>query len=80
MTRRIPLVLVLALAAVAGLVAPASARWWGNNGWYEDNRWAGDRWYGYNYRPPPVVYGTGMLETVNGSAGFGLMSYLTVPV
>jgi len=58
MTKRIPLALVLALAAFAGLATPASARWWGDGGWHEDNRWAGDRWYGYNYRPPPVVYGT----------------------
>ena len=44
----------------AGLAAPASARWYGDGRWHEDNRWNNNnnRWNGYTYRPPPVVYGT----------------------
>ena len=61
MTKRITLAAVLALAAFAGLAAPASARWYGDGRWHEDNRWNNNhnnRWNGYTYRPPPVVYGT----------------------
>jgi hypothetical protein len=64
MTKRLTLASVLALAAFAGLVAPASARWYGDGRWHEDNRWNNNRhnhnprWNGYIYRPPPVVYGT----------------------
>jgi len=58
MTNRITFVLVLALAAFVGLATPASARWWGDGQWHDDNRWQGDRWHGYYYRPPPVVYAT----------------------
>jgi len=58
MTKRIPLVLALALAALAGLATPASARWWGDGRWHYDERWHADRWHGYYYRPPPVVYST----------------------
>ena len=56
-----------AIVLVAGLVvgamalaAPASAAWWGNGRWHQDNRWTNynDRYYGYNYRAPPVVYAT----------------------
>jgi hypothetical protein len=49
----------LVVGALA-LAAPASAAWWGNNGgYYYDNRWNNnDRYYGYSYREPPVVYST----------------------
>ena len=52
----------LALGVVLGvmaLAAPASA-WWGGDGrWHPDNRWNNnDRYYGYHYREPPVVYAT----------------------
>jgi hypothetical protein len=57
-----------AIGLAAGLVvgalafaAPASAGWWGNDGRYHyDNRWNNynDRYYGYYYRSPPVVYST----------------------
>ena len=48
----------LSLAAVAN---PASAAWWGNGEWHEDNRWNNNwnnRYYGYHYREPPVIYAT----------------------
>ena len=49
--------LVLAHAALAGVAAPASARWWGDGRWHEDNRWHNNNhYYGYHYRAPPVVY------------------------
>ena len=49
----------LVVGALA-LAAPASAAWWGNEGrYYYDNRWNNnDRYYGYHYRSPPVVYST----------------------
>jgi hypothetical protein len=55
--------IVLAAGLVVGamaLAAPASAAWWGNGQWHQDNRWNNynDRYYGYNYRAPPVVYAT----------------------
>jgi hypothetical protein len=52
--------LVLAGLAFAAVAAPASAAWWGNGQWHEDNRWNNynDRYYGYYYRTPPVVYST----------------------
>jgi hypothetical protein len=50
------LVAIGAVVALSALASPASARW-------EDNRrdwsWNGnDRYNGYYYRAPPVVYGT----------------------
>ncbi len=56
-----------ALALSAGVAAPASAAWWGNGQWQPDNRWQNNnqrndnwnnRYYGYHYREPPIVYGT----------------------
>jgi len=61
MTKRIGLAAALALLAFAGVVAPASARWYGDGRWHEDQRWQGqgrERYYGYHYRAPPVVYGS----------------------
>lgn len=61
-SRRIGLAasLVLGLLSMAAVAAPASAAWWGNGRWHQDNRWTNynDRYYGYNYRAPPVVYAT----------------------
>jgi hypothetical protein len=50
----------LAAIAIAALATPASARWGADGRWHDDNRWNNwnDRYYGYNYRPPPVVWGT----------------------
>ncbi len=59
--------LVLGAIALGAVATPASARWYGDGRWHEDNRWEGrnngpnnyDRYYnGYQYRAPPVVYGT----------------------
>lgn len=60
MRRQIGLAAALALVALAGLTAPASARWWGDGRWHDDDdRWRDHRhFYGYHYQPPPVVYGT----------------------
>ena len=60
MTSRITLAVALAIAAFGALATPASARWEGDGRWREDNRWHGNnnRYYGYEYRAPPVVYGT----------------------
>ena len=48
------------LVGSLALAAPASAAWWGNGNYYYDNRWNNynDRYYGYYYREPPVVYST----------------------
>jgi hypothetical protein len=55
MVKRIALTATLALVAGA-LAAPASARC-GDGRWQEDTRWhSNDRYYGYHYRTPPVVY------------------------
>ncbi len=45
----------LALGALAG---PASARWYSNGQWHDDDRRWDNHYYGYNYQAPPVVYGT----------------------
>ena len=48
----------LALATLAG---SADARWYGNGQWHDDDRYVApqNRYYnGYNYRAPPIVYGT----------------------
>lgn len=48
----------LALAAFAG---PASARWYGDGRWHEDDRYVAPDsryYYGYNYRAPPIIYST----------------------
>ena len=41
---------------------PASAAWWGNGQWHPDNRYHynnhNNRYYGYHYREPPVIYST----------------------
>ena len=60
MTKRILFAAALAAVAVAGLAGSASARWWGeDNRWHDDDRWhRGEHYYGYHYRPPPVVYST----------------------
>jgi hypothetical protein len=62
--------LLLGTLAIAAVSAPANARWgsdgrwYDDNGWHQDNRWVGrdrneNRYYdGYQYRPPPVIYGT----------------------
>lgn len=58
--------LVLGLLSVAAVAAPASAAWWGNGQWHEDNRYYtndrpndwNNRYHGYHYQPPPVVYST----------------------
>jgi len=59
MTNRITLAIALAVAAFGALATPASARWEGDGRWHEDTRWQDNsRHYGYEYRAPPVVYGT----------------------
>lgn len=64
--------IVLGALAFTAVAAPASAAWWGKDGqWHQDNRWNNNdnnnnrnnddwnnRYYGYHYREPPVVYGT----------------------
>ena len=63
---------VLGTLAVSAFAGSASARWDHNGRWHDDNGWHHgqarqqaredrDRNYyynGYQYRPPPVVYGT----------------------
>jgi hypothetical protein len=63
---------VLGALTVSAFAGSASARWDRNGNWHDDNRWEReqareqaredrdrDRYYnGYQYRPPPVVYGT----------------------
>ncbi|HLG46300.1 MAG TPA: hypothetical protein VKY24_08675 [Reyranella sp.] len=62
MTRRILFAAALAMLAVTGVAGSASARWWGDGRWHDDDRWRhhdrDDYYYGYHYRPPPVVYAT----------------------
>ena len=71
MTKRILFAAALAALAVTGLASSASARWWGDGHWHNDDRWSDydhdydhdhdhhhHRFYGYHYRAPPVVYGT----------------------
>ncbi len=44
-----------AIVAFATIAGPASARWYGNEGY--NNGWHGnDHYNGYNYRAPPVIY------------------------
>ena len=48
-----------AMLALGTLASPASARWYGDGQWHEDNRsWDNNHYNGYNYRPPPVYYNT----------------------
>jgi hypothetical protein len=48
-----------AMVALGTLASPASARWYGDGRWHDDDRrWEKDHYNGYNYRPPPVYYGT----------------------
>ena len=56
---------VLGTLALAAIAAPAYAYWDGDGHWRNDYRWEGPpqsnrdhRYYGYGYRPPPVVYNT----------------------
>ena len=49
--------LVLGMLSVAAMTAPANAAWWGNGQWHQDTRYD-NRYYGYHYRQPPVVYST----------------------
>ena len=60
MMNRLTLAAALGLIAIAAVSQPASARWWGDGRWHEDNRWSNnnDRYYGYYYQAPPVVWGT----------------------
>jgi hypothetical protein len=51
-------VVVGAMLALAALAAPASARWYSNGQWHDDDRRWDNHYYGYNYQPPPVYYGT----------------------
>jgi len=60
-TTRIGLAASLALGtlAFATVAAPASAAWYGNGQYHQDNRWNNNNHYnGYQYRAPPVVYAT----------------------
>jgi hypothetical protein len=51
--------LVLGTLALAAIAGPASAAWYGNGQWHDDDRWRGNNhYYGYHYREPPVVYAT----------------------
>ena len=47
-------------AGVFALAGTASAAWYGDGRWHDDERWHNynDRYYGYHYRAPPVVYAT----------------------
>ena len=53
----------LALGVLLGTMAlagPAGAWWSGDGRWHPDNRWQerNERYYGYHYREPPVIYAT----------------------
>jgi hypothetical protein len=59
--------LVMGMLSVAAMTAPANAAWWGNGQWNQDTRYDNrynnsndwnNRYYGYHYRQPPVVYST----------------------
>ena len=56
MTKRIGLAIAMAIVAATSIAAPASARWYGDGRWHEDNRRWDHRYYGYHYQAPPVVY------------------------
>jgi hypothetical protein len=58
MRKSFALAATLSLVALAGFAAPASARWWGDGRWHEDDRRWDHRYYGYHYEAPPVIYGT----------------------
>ena len=47
-----------AMLALGVLAGPASARWYGNGQYQQDNRQWENHTNGYNYQPPPVVYST----------------------
>ena len=54
--------LVLGTLSLAAVAVPANAAWWGNGQWQPDNRYyynnQQNRYYGYHYRAPPVIYST----------------------
>jgi hypothetical protein len=58
MTKRIGLAIAMAVVAATSIAAPASARWYGDGRWHEDDRRWDNRYYGYHYQAPPVIYGT----------------------
>jgi len=54
--RTLALVALGAIVALGALATPASARWYDRN---DSWRWhSNDRYYGYYYREPPIVYAT----------------------
>ena len=57
-TRTAAVLAMGAMLALGALASPASARWYGNGQWQDDNRNWNNHYYGYNYRTPPVYYGT----------------------
>jgi len=47
-----------AMLALGTLASSASARWYGNGQWHDDDRRWDNHYNGYNYQAPPVYYGT----------------------
>jgi hypothetical protein len=47
-----------AMLALGALASPASARWYGNGQYHDDDRRYENHYNGYNYQPPPVYYST----------------------